>query len=50
MTCVTINDDLIPEERESFYCTLDISEGSEGIAQVTVSRATVFIEANDGKY
>ena len=47
--CVTIIDDLTPEESETFYCSLSISQGSQSIAQVTASPAIVTIEDNDGK-
>ena len=48
--CITINEDIFPEERESFYCIISISQRSKDIAQVTVSQAIVFIEDNDCKY
>jgi ferredoxin-thioredoxin reductase catalytic subunit len=48
--CVTIKEDLTLEEREIFYCSLSISQESEGIAQVTISQAIVTIEDNDGKH
>ena len=48
--CLTVKEDLTPEENETFYCSLSILQGSEGIAQVTASQAIVTIEDNDGKY
>ena len=48
--CVTVKEDLIPEESETFYCSLSILQGSAGIARVTVSQTMVTIEDNDGKY
>lgn len=40
----------MPEESEFFYCSLSISQTSEGVVQVNASEAIVIIEDNDGKY
>ena len=48
--CVTIIEDLLAEESESFYCSLSISQGSDNITQVTVPQAVVTIQDNDSKY